>query len=337
MSTFKRLWPAVVTFVAVACATVIIAGSPPRLDTSRLMGIYALIALSLGISWGQAGLLSVVQVGFASIGAYATAITTTNFDLPIALGLLLAVVLPGMLAYVTARVVVRLSHLALAIATLVLGIIIEYSIASGREFTGGFIGISGIPSIPFLDSRLPVHVAVWLVVMAVVILYSLLLDSTEGRALRLISKDRELAASLGIPVTSRLSATFGLSGAIAGLAGWFYAHTSSYLAPESLPVLLSLTVVIMVVIGGRHTVLGPVLGAVVVTAALDIVPGAAVEGMFYGAAVILAIIFFPAGLLGSDWGRVFRFGRRRPGPTGSAEEHPLQVSRAESHARGEAR
>lgn len=317
-----------VALVAVlSVATVLIVGSPPHLDTSRVMGIYALIALSLGISWGQGGMLSVSQAAFASVGAYATAIVTTNYGLPIALGFVLAVTLPAGLAYLVARIVVRLSHLALAISTLVLGIIVEYAIAGGGDFTGGFIGIAGIPSIPVLESRLAVHVAVWSCVVLIVLLYSRLRDSNQGRALRLIAKDRPLASTLGIPVNARLSATFGLSGAIAGLAGWFYAHTSSYLAPQSLPVSLSLTVVIMVVIGGRATVLGPVLGAVVVTLTLDLIPGAAVEGMFYGAVVVASILFFPAGILGTNWPALWRRLRShrppsRPGEPDATNERP---------------
>lgn len=315
--------PLVVAALALL-VTPFIAGSSTHLDTSRIIAMWALIAVSLGICYGQAGILSVGQAAFASLGAYATAIATSNYDLPIVVGLALSLVVPAVIAYPLARVIVRLSPLALALSTLVLSEILHHLLASGGSFTGGFIGISGI-SRP-VSSPLAVHFLGWGAVLAAVIVAAHLRDSTQGRALRIISKDQVLARSLGVPVEARLSAVFALSSLIAGFAGWLYAHTTTYLAPESLPLGLSITIVIMVIVGGKSTVFGPVLGAIILTFILDYLPREAVQGLFYGGALVLVLLLFPEGILGRDWKSTFR---RRRGPSGDpqppAKEDPPEL------------
>lgn len=310
--------PLVVAALALL-VTPFIAGSTTHLDTSRIIAMWALIAVSLGICYGQAGILSVGQAAFASLGAYATAIATSNYDLPMVVGLGLSLLVPVVLAYPLARVIVRLSPLALALSTLVLSEILHHALSSGGDFTGGFIGISGIPRLPG-TSPLAVHFLGWGAVLLAVIVAAHLRDSTQGRALRIISKDQVLARSLGVPVESRLSAVFALSSLIAGFAGWLYAHTTTYLAPESLPLGLSITIVIMVIVGGKSTVFGPVLGAIILTFILDYLPREAVQGLFYGGALVLVLLLFPEGILGRDWRGTFR--RRSRGSSGEPQPLP---------------
>ena len=313
MTWLRSHRPVVVLAAGLAIVLGVFAQSPTDLDLILIVCTTGLIAVSLGLVYGQAGVLSVAQGAFAAVGAYATAIVTKQFELPLWVGLAAAVVIPAALAFLLARVIVRLSTMALAVATLLLAEVLTHGIAAGGEFTGGFIGIAGIDSWEFMDSRFGAAATGAVLLLLAVLVVSHLVHSQQGRALRVIATDTVLARSLGIDVTTRLSVIFAIGGAIAGAAGWLYTSTRSFLAPDSFPVLLSLEVLMMVIIGGKRTVLGPVLGTAVLVVVLDLIPASEVRGVFYGAALVLVLVLFPNGLLGSDWRGLWR--RMRPGGT----------------------
>lgn len=307
--------------------------NPTDLGLLLIICTTGLISVSLGLVYGQAGILSVAQGAFAAVGAYSTAILTEQLELPMWLGLLAAIVGPAVLAFVLARVIVRLSTLALAVATLLFTEVIGHAIAAGGELTGGFIGIAGIDSWAFMDSREGAAATGAVLLVLAVLLVSHLVHSQQGRALRVIATDTVLARSLGIDVTRRLSVIFAIGGGIAGSAGWLYAHTRSFLAPESFPALLSLEVLMMVIIGGKRTVLGPVLGTAVLVILLELVPAPELRGIFYGGALVLALMLFPNGMLGSDWGGAWLRLRRSARPSAGSDARSAPSPPSEDHPR----
>ena len=301
MTALARYRPVLVLAAGLAAAIAWGWSSAPRLDTLVFIATTGVIATSLALVYGQAGVLSVAQAAFASIGGYATAIATVKYDLPVLAGLALAVVLPAVFGYVLSRVVVRLSHLALAVATLLVSEVLAYALSAGGDFTGGFIGIAGIPSWGPMSDLKGAAIVGGILLLGATFTLARVAYSQQGRALRVIAADKILAASLGINVVSRLSWLMALSAGMAGLAGWFYAHTRNFMAPDALTIDLSLTVIFMVIIGGKATVLGPVVGTALLTLISDAVPSAAVRGMFYGGALIVVLLLFPQGLLGTNW------------------------------------
>lgn len=308
--------------VIIAVATPLIAPNPALIDTSVTMATFSLIAISLAMSYGLGGMLSFAQASFASIGAYATAIATVNYGLSPFVGLIFAITIPAMLSFATARLIVRLSPLALALATLALSQVIELLADEGGEFTGGYIGISGIPEIPFVTDWLWLHLIGWIAVLGVLIAYIRLHHSNVGRSLKAISTDNTLAQGLGIRPVLQLTLLFVLSGAVAGFAGWFYAHSRTYLAPSSLALDVSFMVAIAVIVGGRRTVIGPVLGTVLIVLLRDMLPGTESHGMFYGAALVVTLLVFPEGIMGMNWSSLFR---DRSKATQSAKADPVDA------------
>ncbi|TQM13354.1 branched-chain amino acid ABC transporter permease [Pseudonocardia kunmingensis] len=296
-----RQRPALVLLVAVALASTVVPLSAVATDTSVTIAIYALIALSVGLSWGQAGILSIAQAAFAAMGAYATSIVTIRWDLSPYLGLLLAIVVPAAVAYPLARVVTRLAALSLSIATFAFGEIFYTAVRQGGDLTGGYIGLSGAPEVSIAPTFVSFHYLGWACVVVVVALYSNLRASARGRALRTIRHDRIRAAADGVNVPHTLGSLFALSAAVTGLAGWLYAHYITYVGPESLDTNLSISVLLMAVIGGAATVLGPVVGAALLTVADQFLPAEEAKGLFYGAVLILALLVLPKGLLGMGW------------------------------------
>jgi branched-chain amino acid transport system permease protein len=297
MKLLRRQRPALILLIVIAVITLFIRDRAVWLDTSVVIAIYSLLALSVGISYGQAGILSVAQAAFASIGAYATAILVVRYHLPATLGLTLALLLPAIVAYPLARLTSRLSPLALAIATLVFGQAVDIGLREGGDFTGGYIGLSGIPPLPFASSLLVYHFLAWFTVLIVVVGISNLRDSGFGRAVSTLRADTLRAVADGVDVPHVRSAMLALSAAVAGLSGWLYAHHITYVGPDSLGPSTSLSVLLMAVVGGAQTVLGPIAGAALLTLIFRYIPSQEVQGMFYGSALIAVLVLTPGGLL----------------------------------------
>lgn len=328
MSLLQRQIPALSIAAAVLVVSLFIRDSYLWLDTSTIIAIYSLLALSVGICYGFAGILSVAQASFAALGAYATAITTLRYGVSPYISVFLSVLLPAVIAYPVARAVNRLSPLALAIATLFFGQLVDLAIRHGGDFTGNYIGLSAIPPLPLLGSPLALHLTGWALVCLVVVLYSNLVDSAWGRAMVTLRYDSLRATADGVDVPWMRSVALSIAAAIAGLAGWLYAHHSTYLSPDSLTTAQSLSALLMAVVGGAQYVLGPVVGAVVLTLLLRFLPGQELIGMFYGGVLILVLVAMPGGLLGA----LDQFWRRVTKPRAPAAKAPTSPAPANAAA-----
>ncbi len=298
--------------------------------TSVTIGIYALIALPLGLLYGQGGTISIAQGSFAALGAYTTAICTTRYGLSPMETVIPSMMVPAVLAFIIARPILRLPELSLALVTLSLGTVIQVALERGGDFTNNYIGISGIPLLPFIGSSvIGAHFLIWSLVLVCVIFYSCYIASARGRALNAVRVDRLLAESVGVNVAFDLSILFAGAAAIAGLAGWFYAHFVGYIAPTSLNVAVSAHILFMVVVGGRKAVLGPVLGAIIFTFSNDLLPGTQIQGLFFGTMLIFVLVFFPDGVLSLSWRQLVR----RFGGSGAAGRSTSDATLAEGSAR----
>ncbi len=303
-----KLWTAPAVVVAVFAVVMLLGILRPSLHTTMFtIGLYALIALPLGLIYGQGGTISLAQGSFAALGAYTSAILTTRYGVPPAISVIPAMLLPAIVAFVIARPILRLPELSLALVTLSLGTVVAVGLQRGGDFTGSYVGLSGAPPLPFVG-RDPVLVAtaLWGFVLVVVIMYSHFVQSARGRALNAIRVDRLLAESTGVNVPLDLATLFAVAAGIAGLAGWFYVHFIGYIAPDSLSVETSSHILFMVVLGGRRSVLGPILGAAFFTFANDFLPGTATHGLFFGTLLVLILLLSPDGILSPQAMRAIR-------------------------------
>jgi len=303
------------TLVAVAlCACVILAvrSDPAWTDTAVLTGIDTLIALSAGLSFGQAGILSMAQGAFAALGAYAAALAAIRLGLPGAAGLALALAVPAAIGYALARALIRLSPLATALATLALGSLVDIVLRGWESLTGGYIGLAGIPGLGLINTPLGYLLLVCAMLCISVFGYENLMHSRHGRALNVIRHDRARARADGVDVNAVLSTALALSAAMAGSAGWVYAHYISYLGPDSLTTNTSIAALLTAVIGGAGYILGPVFGTVLFEALQRFLPAQEAQGLFYGGALVVILLVARQGLLGlaaTSWR-----GRRRLRP-----------------------
>jgi branched-chain amino acid transport system permease protein len=276
----------------------VVTRDPVWTDTWVILGVYTLIALSTGISYGQAGILSMSQGAFAAIGGYLAAVCGLRFKLPPGVDLILAMVVPGLLAYGLARVVTKLSPLATALATLALGTIVEIALRNWDAVTGGYIGLAGIPSIGPIDTPAEYCALVWFMIVVTVLLYENLVRSAYGRALNVIRHNRMRADADGVDVPRLLSAAFAFAAAVAGAAGWLYAHYISFISPSSLDTHMSISALLMAVIGGAGYILGPLVGTVFFDILVRLLPAQELQGLFYGGALILILVLAREGVLG---------------------------------------
>lgn len=300
-SFWQRQRPTLVLIAVIAIASVVSYGHAFWLDNSVMIAIFGLMAISVGMAYGHAGILSVATAVFAAIGAYGTAIVTTRYELSPYVGLVLAIVLPALVAYPLARALTRLSPLPLSIATFLLSGVFEILVREGGDFTGGFIGLSGIPALGIAAGVQQMHFLAWGIVIVVVALVVNLMSSAFGRAVTTARHDPLRAIADGVMVPHVLASTFAVSASIAGIAGWLYAHHLTYMGPDSLTTHVSISVLLMAVIGGAQTFLGPLVGAALLTLLTLYLPAAEAQGMIFGALLVTVLLVTPRGLLGTDW------------------------------------
>lgn len=278
--------------------------------------IYVLLALSLDFQYGFTGLINFGQVGFFAVGAYAAAIGSVRMGWPAPVGFALAVALPALLAWPLGRIALRLRDDYLAIVTLGFGEIVRLVIVSEKGLTNGG---QGIPAVPRLFSIGPTpgwnDVALLGLLVAVcagaVALLHQVLRSPYGRLIQAIRDDETALLALGKSPARYKTQVLMLGGALAGLAGAFYAHYISFVTPDQYTPLITFYVWMAIIMGGVGRLRGAVLGAVLLVAFLegsrllrDVLPGVSEVAMSSVrlAAVGLGLILFmrlrPQGLAG---------------------------------------
>ncbi len=229
-----------------------------------LAAISAILAMGLQLLVGMAGLLSLGQAAFYGIGAYASAIATTNYGLPFPLAFLLA----GCVAAASSLLlvpIVRLKGPSLAVATLGFGIIVHLVLLNEDWLTSGSIGMMGIPrpglGAVTIESERSLYYLCAAVAVAVFVALDRLQRSRFGRALQAIAQDEDAARACGLAITRTKSKCFLIAAFTAGLAGSLYAHVEGYLSPDDFAFTKSIDILIMVVVGGLGSLGGAVAGA----------------------------------------------------------------------------
>ena len=277
--------------------------------------IYALLALGLNLTWGFAGMVNLGLAGFYAVGAYASALATKEFGLPIAVGMVLGFVCAGIAGAGLTATTLRLRGDYLAIVTLGFAEVVRLIASNEVWLTNGTDGISGIAG-PFRSRLEPgqfnlVYLALILCVLAVALfLCERLRLSPYGRALRAIREDDVAAAVAGKWVARFKIQSFAFGAALAGLAGALYGHYTSYIAPDIFRTLITLYIFLAVTAGGIGNNYGVVIGAFLViaiqestrflTPLLPEVNGAqlaALREILIGIVLLLIMRYRPAGLL----------------------------------------
>jgi len=270
--------PALVALAGVA--TLILAPIYLDLDTVLNLTVYmimAVLALSLALIWGFGGILCFGQSAFFGLGAYTYAIAMINIGESTA-PLLLSILVPAAFAALLGYFMFygRISDVYLGVITLTVTLILFNSINStaGPEFhigsarLGGFNGIPGIPplNLPFLkDWPIDLQGMFYLSTASLIVVYlglKGLLASRFGRIIVGIRENERRAELLGYDPRAYKLAAFTIGAALAGYAGCLFANWGAFVSPTIFGLAQSAQIIIWVIVGGRGTLIGPILGCI---------------------------------------------------------------------------
>ena len=278
--------------------------NPYYLHVLIMAGIFAVLALSLNLLLGYTGQLSLGHAGFFGIGAYASALCTLKLGRSAWEGMALAALLAGVSGWAIGRLALKLRGAYFVLVTISFAGVISLVSVNWMELTNGPLGLPGIPAPELGPWSFRTKRAYYYLVLAAVALSYLvcrrLVDSRIGRAFVALRENEALAESVGIDVTRYLVIAAVISAAMAGLAGGLYAHYTRFVSPEVFLFTYTVTMVIMVVAGGKGTLAGPIVGALLFTALPEALREAASwqwQMLAYELILVLLVFFLPRGIV----------------------------------------
>lgn len=275
--------------------------------------LFGVLAMSLGLLWGFAGLVSFGQAGFFALGAYTMGLAMKwggGFD-PAYLGLLLSLVVGGILAamvgYFLFSAGVRGAYFVLV--TLALSIMVEQVAVSQSQITGGWNGmfidrmslnLGPLGQISLFDDAAIYYVILPVVAAVYIVLYTITV-TRFGKILTGIRENEDRLISLGFNASLYKTGIFAISGAVACFAGALYGTHANFVAPSLAGVLFSTEVVVWVAIGGRGSLLGVLLGGIVVASFSNYLSAITPQywQLVLGLLFVAVILYFRGGVAGA--------------------------------------
>jgi branched-chain amino acid transport system permease protein len=279
-------------------------GSPYHLHVAIMAGIFTILALSLNLLLGYTGQLSLGHAAFFGIGAYTSALLTLRLEWSVWFGLLAAALTAALAGWAIGRLALKVRGAYFVLVTISFAGVISLVSVNWMDLTNGPLGLPGVPAPELARFSLRTKSAYYyLVLLAAAASYLVchrLVHSRLGRAFLALRENEALAESVGVDPTRTLVVAAVVSAAMAGVAGALYAHYTRFVSPEVFLFSYTVTMVIMVVAGGKGTLLGPVVGALLFT----VLPEALREAMAwqwqmlaYGVLLVLLVFFLPRGIV----------------------------------------
>lgn len=265
--------------------------------------IYVILAQGLNILQGYTGYVSIAQATFFGIGAYISSLVMIHAGLSFWISLPIATIGSGLVALIIGIPIFRTTGHYFAIVTMSLAVSIWIIMMNWSSVTGGDAGITKIPRpepILSFDFNSPQNYYYLILFFALltILFVSRLVKSKVGRAFISIRENEELTQSIGISLTKYKVMAFALSGTFGGLAGSLYAHYINYVNPAPFAVGKSLDIILAVIIGGSGTIVGPIIGAFLVTFLPEMMRMAdEYRLIIYALLLILITIYMPRGLV----------------------------------------
>ena len=319
---------------------------PYLLNALITTGIFVIGAMSLNLLLGFTGQLSLGHIAFFGIGAYVSALTSLGFDIglpggvrlvhepwPPIVGLVLAILIAGLCGYFVGLLSFRVRGAYFVIVTISFAEVVRLVALNWVELTQGPLALTNIPSIVLplpgfgeltLRTKLQNYYLVLVVALIAYLLIARLVHSHFGRAMRGLMENETLAVSVGIDVTKTLTLAAVISAAIAGAAGSLYAHYIRIIDPEVFAFINTVTMVIMVISGGKGSLAGPVVGGLIfglLPVALRPIMAPEAQWIAYGGVLIAILFVLPRGIVPSLAQRLVRKrgGTMAPAPVALAE------------------
>ena len=269
-------------------------------------GMYCILAQSYNIVLGYVGLLSFAHAAFFGVGAYTSGILAVKLGVPFVVGFFLAGIVAAVFAYFIAILALRTSYHHFAFITLAITLMIQLIVKNWMTLTGGAMGLPGIPrpEINILNrfkirvgSTLGHYYFMLLLVVVSMLIFHRLVNSRIGRAFRSVRENPMLAESFGINIDKFKVMAFVISAFFAGWMGSFYAHYILFISPDIFGLYITITVLVIVLIGGRGTMEGVFFGSYIlyiIPELLRLTPE--LREILYGLVLFLFVVFLPGGI-----------------------------------------
>ena len=317
--------PSVVLFAA---SVLVLAGlpfwwpDPYVLSVVASAGIFIVAAISLNLLLGYTGQLSLGHVAFFGIGAYTSALLSLGFDVslpgldgpfvvapkPVWLAFGSGIVVAGLFGWLVGKLAFRVRGAYFVIVTISFAQVMRMVATNWVDLTEGPMALNNIPPLTLWTPSGVVELVTkaqtyWLVLAVAVLAWLVvagLVHSRTGRAMVALRENETLARSIGVPVTHYLRIAAVGAAAIAGAAGGLYAHTVRIIDPDVFMFMFTITMVIMVIVGGKGTLAGPVVGGLLFGLLPELLRGTLkpeVQWMLYGALMVLILVFMPRGIV----------------------------------------
>jgi branched-chain amino acid transport system permease protein len=292
--------------------------------------IMAIAALGLNLITGYTGQFNLAHGAFMAVGAYAVGILTVDHQVPFWIAFLLSGVVTALLGFFVGILSLRLKGHYFAIFTLCVSYIMYLLIEKWESFTHGTVGIMGIPAPTGIGPlQFGTPLSQYYLVLAFLALglwiMARIVGSLLGRSFMAVRNSDELAEALGIDLMRTKTLSFVLSVTYAGFAGALYAGQVRFLGPDLASEVVTFDLIMFVLVGGIGTLLGPLLGTILVTwltQGLQFLQD--YRMVVFGPVLIMLLIFLPDGIVGSWLKR-----RARHAAASSAAPDP---TKAQHHA-----
>lgn len=293
------------------------------LDVLVRTGIFIVAAMSLNLLLGYTGQLSLGHVAFFGIGAYVTSLLSLGFEVHLAPGFLVAlapksvwlsmligIATAGLCGWVIGRLAFRVRGAYFVIVTVSFAEVVRLVALNWVELTQGPMALNNIPPLtlwlPGLgETRFSTKMHnYWLMLALAVVAFVVirrLVQSRAGRAMIALRENEALATSVGVDVTKYLVLATVVSAAIAGAAGTLYAHYIRIVDPDIFLFIYTVTMVIMVVTGGKGTLWGPVVGGIIFGLLPEFMRAfhtpPELQWIIYGVLMIAVVYLLPEGIV----------------------------------------
>jgi branched-chain amino acid transport system permease protein len=288
-------------FVA-AIACIAASGSVYLMNLTIIVLLHALPALGLALLLGYTGQISLGHAAFYGLGAYLSGILSRDLGISPWFTMLIAAFLVGLVGWLLGWIIFRLKGHHLAIATLGFGIIAYVAFVELRSFTGGSVGLIGIPPLSLFGYELTKDIAFLPVAaaacLAAIAMSSNLVRAPYGYMMRSVADHERAASSVGINVASVKRNILVLSAVLSSIGGSLYAHYIGFISPAPFNVSFSVKLLLMVAIGGFSGVWSVLFAVIFITAITEPLQDLGyLDVVVYGLLLVVISIKFPQGLL----------------------------------------
>jgi branched-chain amino acid transport system permease protein len=278
--------------------------------------IWGLFALGFNVCLGYTGMLSFGHAAYFGVGAYTTGIILIRLWENVWFSLLGGLVMGALLALVLGYLCIKRRGIYFAMLTLAFAQLVYFVAFQWVDLTGGDNGLRNIPAVPLsffglaIDIYTPLRFYFFVLIFVFLSLLALnrVLESPFGHVLQAVRENEHRAKSCGYETTNVRWLAFILSGAISGLAGSLYALYLHFVGIETMYYSTSGQVIMMTLLGGMGSFIGPFIGAGVFLYLEDVLSAITPNWMiFLGVIFVLCVLFFPSGI----WGTVKEFSLKR--------------------------